>query len=240
MRTPFLVALGVSTFGLATGAHAGVTIVNPDVGTSLENAIWAGAAAGDRSVVVGSSITVGASIPLTKSFSNAGNGSSVNANATFSFTNDAFSISNIDNKRVGFGAIAGESIRVAFTVDTPTDFIFSGSYISTNSAASSGRAAFENVLTDRTTSANLIPSTSTFTSTFNAGVNAISIPTATGTLLPGHVYIWQTTIQSLSSGTGAPEFSTGTGNITLSFVPAPGSVGVLALGAGAMLRRRRK
>jgi len=238
MKNLVLPWAAASILALASSASAGVIIVDPDVGTASANTIWTGNVAGDRTTLVSGQITPGIDIPLT--WSNPGSPSTNFANANFDFGNSGFFISDIDNARTGAG-IAQQHARIAFMVDVETIFTFTGQYTNTNAVDFSGRASLQNTLTDRTNNSTPIPTTSVFSTSFLAGPVPLNIATKTGLLIPGHTYVWDVFVGSLASGN--PAGSTGQGELSLSLtpVPEPTSLVLLALGGltGIGYRMRR-
>ncbi len=235
----FLPWAAAALLAVASSAQADVIIVDPDAGTSLANTIWTGNVAGDRTTLFSGEITPGVAIPLT--WSDPGNPSANHANATFTFGDSGFFISDIDSARTG-GFAAQQHARIAFTVDAPTLFTFSGQYTNSNFADFSGRAFMQNALSDLTDFSTPIPTTFVFSTSFAAGPVPLNIATVTGMLAAGHTYVWDTFVGSLASGN--PAGSTVTGNMSLTFrtvtEPASLTLGILGIACDGLVLRRRK
>ena len=166
--------------------------------------------------------------------------------AGYSLTNSGFDIT-LDHARTGaYLSIAQSSGYIYFSADQDIDYIASGSYTAVD--PSGRRTLLYSRLHDDTAGSYVYraeqQSYTTVNESFTLGGSGgdsynFNSGSLTGTLIAGHNYQFHYNTFVLADTTASPSGVTGTGNVSLTFVPEPTTALLLTLGLALLGIRRR-
>ena len=232
-------ALAISVIFSASSSQA--VVVTLDSGNTTSIASYAGVSQSAQDVVQPSSFPVSDTL-------NAVSGIDTSTTAV-SLTNTAFSIDMTHSRDSAFNHWAKTEGFVYFSVDQDVDYEATGSYSVLDGGGSGANVQLYGVLQDLTAANDLFFSdqqsggdpNESFTLGLSEGsVSNFTVGSLTGTLLAGHDYVFAFGATSANVGFAASGTVSGSGNITLTFIPEPSTALLLGLGLVGLSKKRKR